>query len=541
MKKVISYRQKLIELARIYKIDKVFDQNLKHTTYELEIILLKSKVPLPSRRGYISHVFINKVFNPLLENSKFFLSIVTKYTYTIFNISKYFKNSYQSLIKYTYSIFNINKYFKNSYQSLIKYTYSIFSISKYFKNSYQSLIKYTYSIFNISKYLKKLFTSIENYFKFAISNIVNFFKTLSKIIVEALNDIYNFKVKEKIIKNIFSTAAYASLVVFIVFSGFYIKGIVTDVDSLKISLEIKSEKKINDIKEKKRKIVKALDNKQKNKSKDLKELPKDKQLSSSENDYNLNTQTVLNLFEDLEYDLDHVRNKKKVKPIYFTRLPKDLDTIKSVKNKKETFLQILLPLIVAENEKIKEDREFLLKILKQNESIKNKKWLNKKYKAYKVSDRNIKELIKKIDIIPTSIALAQAAKESGWGTSRFALEGNAIYGQWTWTGDGIEPLEKTKDQNHKILKFPLLRASVKAYITNLNTHQGYKGFRTKRANLREQNKKLSGLELIHELKNYAQTGKEYTQTLEKIIKQNDLDELETVTIDDFKDSNQLKL
>ena len=219
MKKVISYRQKLIELARIYKIDKVFDQNLKHTTYELEIILLKSKVPLPSRRGYISHVFINKVFNPLLENSKFFLSIVTKYTYTIFNISKYFKNSYQSLIKYTYSIFNINKYFKNSYQSLIKYTYSIFSISKYFKNSYQSLIKYTYSIFNISKYLKKLFTSIENYFKFAISNIVNFFKTLSKIIVEALNDIYNFKVKEKIIKNIFSTAAYASLVVLIVFTG----------------------------------------------------------------------------------------------------------------------------------------------------------------------------------------------------------------------------------------------------------------------------------------------------------------------------------
>ena len=222
---------------------------------------------------------------------------------------------------------------------------------------------------------------------------------------------------------------------------------------------------------------------------------------------------MLNLFEDLEYDLDHVRNKKKVKPIYFTRLPKDLDTIKSVKNKKETFLQILLPLIVAENEKIKEDREFLLKILKQNESIKNKKWLNKKYKAYKVSDRNIKELIKKIDIIPTSIALAQAAKESGWGTSRFALEGNAIYGQWTWTGDGIEPLEKTKDQNHKILKFPLLRASVKAYITNLNTHQGYKGFRTKRANLREQNKKLSGLELIHELKNYAQTGKVYTQSL----------------------------
>ncbi len=170
-----------------------------------------------------------------------------------------------------------------------------------------------------------------------------------------------------------------------------------------------------------------------------------------------------------------------------------------------------------------------------------KKWLNKKYKAYKVSDKNINELIEKIDIIPTSIALAQAAKESGWGTSRFALEGNAIYGQWTWNGDGIEPLEKTKDQNHKILKFPLLRASVTAYITNLNTHRGYKGFRVKRSKLREQNKKLAGLELIHELENYAQTGKEYTKILAQIIKQNDLDELESVKIDDFKDSKELKL
>ena len=236
-----------------------------------------------------------------------------------------------------------------------------------------------------------------------------------------------------------------------------------------------------------------------------------------------------------------MRNNKKVKPIYFTRLPKDLDTIKSIKEKKETFLQILLPLIVAENEKIKEDRKYLLKILQSNETDESKKWLNKRYKAYKVSDKNIKDLLEKIDIIPTSIALAQAAKESGWGTSRFALEGNAIYGQWTWSGDGIEPLEKTKDQNHKILKFPLLRASVKAYITNLNTHRGYKSFRVKRSELRKLNKKLKGLELIHELENYAQTGKEYTRILEKIIKQNDLDELETVTIDDFKESNQLKL
>ena len=84
-----------------------------------------------------------------------------------------------------------------------------------------------------------------------------------------------------------------------------------------------------------------------------------------------------------------------------------------------------------------------------------------------------------MDIIPVSIALAQAAKESGWGTSRFALEGNAIFGQWTWTGQGIEPLNKGKHEGHKILRFPILRASVKAYKNNLNTHKGYAEFRKK--------------------------------------------------------------
>jgi len=483
MGKVVSYRQKLIELARIYKIDRVFDQNLKFTTYDIEITLLKNNVPIPSRRGYVSHKFINEFFNPFYDAVKKKLSI------------------------------NLN-------------------INKPLKYFYERTIKNLFINLNISRLLKKPYNWIESYFKFIVFNIINFFKVLSKTIIDGLNDIYNFKVREKILKILFTKGIYASIGLLLIFSGLHIKKLITNVDSLKISVEIKSDKK---------EVVKTPDNIKKQDSKNLAKLQKNKKSPLVGDDYKLNTQTVLNLFEDLEYDLDHVRNKKKVKPIYFTRLPKDLDTIKNIKEKKETFLQILLPLIVAENAKIEEDREYLLKILKENSSEKRNKWLNKKYKLYKVTDRNITELIEKIDIIPTSIALAQAAKESGWGTSRFALEGNAIYGQWTWNGDGIEPLEKTKDQNHKILKFPLLRASVKAYITNLNTHRGYKGFRTKRAELRNQNKNLAGLELIHELENYAQTGKEYTKILEQIIKQNDLDELETVIIDDFKKSNQLKL
>ena len=246
---------------------------------------------------------------------------------------------------------------------------------------------------------------------------------------------------------------------------------------------------------------------------------------------NLKTDTILSLFKDVDYDLKTVRYQKKVKPIYFTQFPKDLDEIKDTKLKKETFIQIVLPLIVAENEKIYDDRVKLKKITsKKMTSDKEKLWLRQKLREYKVKSSNMKELEKRMDIIPVSIAIAQAAKESGWGTSRFALEGNAIFGQWTWTGQGIEPLSKGKNEGHKILRFPILRASVKAYKNNLNTHKGYTDFREKRYSLRKKKRKIKGLDLTITLDKYAQTGKEYTEILEQIIKQNNLTDFETVQL-----------
>tara|TARA_B110000211_G_scaffold107456_1_gene124661 strand:- start:1041 stop:2504 length:1464 start_codon:yes stop_codon:yes gene_type:complete len=487
MKKVISYRQKIIELAKIYKIEKVLDSNLRLTTYEIELELLRNKVPIPSRRGYISHKVIKEIIEPLYDTLKENLK---------FNIN-----------------ININKNLKNLLNSL--------------KQNLKVKI-------NIHKGLKNFFEVINNSLVFIITSITNFTKTLTKITVDGLNNLYNFKVNEKIINKFLLRGVYASFLVIFVFSGFYIKGYISHLDSVKISLEIKSDKN-------KKETVLPKDIKKQEPKKLVTKPEKKKKPYDQENDYNLNTLTVLNLFEDLDYDLDSVRDSKLVKPIYFTRLPKDLDSIRSTKKKKETFLKILLPLIVAENEKIKKDKKYLLKILKENTKPENQKWINKKYRDYRVKKSNINELIEKMDVIPISIALAQAAKESGWGTSRFALEGNAIFGQWTWKGDGIEPLEKANDANHKILKFPLLRASVKAYITNLNSHNSYKAFRKKRADLRKQNKPLLGKELIDELENYAQTGKEYTKVLRQIIEQNDLDEFETVEIDDLKNKKELKL
>ena len=128
----------------------------------------------------------------------------------------------------------------------------------------------------------------------------------------------------------------------------------------------------------------------------------------------------------------------------------------------------------------------------------------------------------------SSIALAQAAKESGWGTSRFALEGNAIFGQWTWDGQGIAPLKRDGDKNHKILKFPILRASVKAYKNNLNTHKSYSKFREKRKSLRDKNKKITGLALTDTLKIMLKLVLSIQKYLNQIITQNRLSDFEPV-------------
>ena len=246
--------------------------------------------------------------------------------------------------------------------------------------------------------------------------------------------------------------------------------------------------------------------------------------NKSESDYiSLDTQVTLNIFENLKYDLKGIRLGQAVKPVYLSKLPKDLKRIKSTQKKKDTFIKIVMPLILDENSKILEDRKKLFKILgKQSNSRGEKVWLKRRFKDYRIEKEDIAELKLRMDIIPTSLAIAQAAKESGWGTSRFALEGNAMFGQWTWGKNGIEPKDKKINQDHKILKFPMLRSSVRAYMANLNTHRGYKEFREARAELRRKNKTMSGLELVNYLYNYAQTGSEYVKTLKKIIKQNEL-------------------
>ena len=502
MKKKLSYRDKLLELAYIYNVKEIQDytKNRKNlTTGQIELILKKNKIIIPKdfKTSFLKENFVKPISK--LKN----------------NIYEYKEEKIKDKNRFFRRVENYK------YDTSRKFTHGLSSLWKIFGNVG----------INFLNILPKLGSTVSKFF--------------GNLFTDVFNSIYNQQIDQKSARNVilgfFAVIALTSAI----FAGinayknydFTQNKIETKKPEAKLKNEIKkSEKKVKKETKKPEKIVKKETNKP---EKIVKKETKKPELKVKRNnvaevilpDLNLKTETVIQLFKDVDYDLRTVRNEKLVKPIYFTQFPRDLDNLQSVQLKKETFIKIVLPLIVAENEKILDDREKLLILMeKKFTSDSEKQWLRQKLLEYKVKKSDLKELLFRMDMIPVSIALAQAAKESGWGTSRFALEGNAIFGQWTWDGQGIAPLKRDGDKNHKILKFPILRASVKAYKNNLNTHKSYLKFRDKRKQLREKNKNITGLALTDTLKNYAQTGSEYTKILNQIITQNRLSDFEPVRL-----------
>ena len=245
----------------------------------------------------------------------------------------------------------------------------------------------------------------------------------------------------------------------------------------------------------------------------------------------LSASTIEQLFKDTNYSLSEVRRTKKVKPIRLSLLPNEMKSIENSGKRKNLFIKIILPLVLEENNRIIIDRKKLFTILNKNKNSKDEiKWLNQKFKQYGVVNKDLATLKVRMDIVPVSLAIAQAAKETGWGTSRFAIEGNALFGQWTSAGEGIKPAGADTNATYKVMKFNVLKASVRAYQRNLNTHSSYKKFRFIRAQLRDDNKKLDSLKLAEYLDNYAQTGTEYTKVLKQIIQQNQLKDFDEVKL-----------
>lgn len=244
-------------------------------------------------------------------------------------------------------------------------------------------------------------------------------------------------------------------------------------------------------------------------------------------------------FRDAGYSLDLVRKFNKPVPrLRLAALPSGLAEMVNAKRRKAVFLELILPLILEANTHIAVERRRLLYVsamIKSGISLPSnlQHWLARLALRYKTEPGRLDILLKRVDVVPVSLATAQAAMESGWGTSRFATQGNAIFGQWTTAGGkGLVPTAREEGKTHKIRAFDRLSDSVAAYILNLNTHRAYRGLRAMRREAREKGMRPDGLTLAAGLEKYSEKGMEYVELLRDIIRVNRLSPLDDAILSD---------
>lgn len=229
---------------------------------------------------------------------------------------------------------------------------------------------------------------------------------------------------------------------------------------------------------------------------------------------------------------------REVPRLYITTIParwrdktsKGLDVV----TKKRVFFRLLGPLVLHSNELIQADRDRVESIIVAlragaSGSPEDQTYLRETAAAYKVGEGDLAdhalqdELLRRVNTLPPSLVLAQTAEESGWGTSRFAVKGNAMFGMWTWGGEGIKPQKQRADLgNYKIASYETPLHSVIAYMHNLNTHKAYSALRARRAELHKAGTKVTGWELAKTLTSYSERGQAYVDSLHSLMKVNKL-------------------
>ena len=249
------------------------------------------------------------------------------------------------------------------------------------------------------------------------------------------------------------------------------------------------------------------------------------------------------VFEWSKIILNYVRNDVPIPRMYFPYIPKNISQYNTNK-KKSVFKAILLPIALRGNELVLKERK-LMKIAFSTNNIYQIELFSKKYKVKnfkKINFSNLNrselkiirsQLLNKINTIPISLILAQSIIESGWGASRFAQEGNALFGQWTWKNDdGIKP-KGNLDANFSVKNFDSLLDSVNSYILNLNTHPAYKRLRNFRISQYKMGKNITGIDMANFLDKYAEIGFEYVTKVKTMIEKNQLSKYENSTLVTF--------
>lgn len=233
-------------------------------------------------------------------------------------------------------------------------------------------------------------------------------------------------------------------------------------------------------------------------------------------------------YEKIGYRLDAIRQHGEVPRVFLARMPEDLRQIEQPGERKIIFIKAVLPLVLRVNEMILQDRRILMALRRRIESGDalpefETRWLEDKAREYGLAKLDLTELVRRVDIIPPSLALAQAAEESGWGTSRFAREGNAIFGQRIWHGpNGMVPGRRNEGETFKVRAYDQLIDGVMSYARNLNGHAAYDDFRRSREKQRRSGQIPRGYELALSLLSYSERGARYLVTIRKIMRVNGL-------------------
>lgn len=241
------------------------------------------------------------------------------------------------------------------------------------------------------------------------------------------------------------------------------------------------------------------------------------------------------------FDMEKIRNDRTTVPeVYFSNLPRELTKITDTRIKKDLFFSSLLPPILKVNASIRQDRKKLKKIILKltlgtDVSETEYFWLTQRLVRYKVKVIDVQdfiartgdildELLNRMNIIPPELALAQAVQESGWGTSRFAQQGNALYGQWTWDGGcGMVPKQRDKSKTHRMKCFKSIIEAVDSYMLNLNTHRAYTALRQERRAFRD-DQVIDVIALVETLTSYSEEGERYVEKIKNIIRTNKLND-----------------
>lgn len=254
---------------------------------------------------------------------------------------------------------------------------------------------------------------------------------------------------------------------------------------------------------------------------------------------NVKDQSLKDLIDILNYPL---KEGASIPRIEVSRLPEVYKDIENTKHRKAMFMRILLPLVLLENENLERVRNRMNSLLAKIEQGRELTYgqlteLNSLAQRYRVKGNPLtssearKMLRKRVDVVPPSLAIAQAANESGWGSSRFAMEASNLFGIWTFNkNQGVVPDKRDNGKKHLIRKFDSLRDSVRVYMHTLNTHQAYTELREIRSYIKESGMNLNGIIIAEGLKKYSSLGEEYVRLIQLIIETNKLENLNSVRL-----------